>query len=81
MKREFPKQHFTDMQVARALEKIKAMDHDSMGRMWRAGAQTAAETIYFRSDLPVQKAFNDRFFHLFGGVTPELCKRLGWELS
>ena len=65
---------YTEEEVQKALQEIESMDHYTMCNLWRFGGNP----IYFRSDLPTAKAYNDRLFVHFGGFTPEISKSLGW---
>lgn len=64
------------MEIQQALERIEAMDHYTLCKLWRFAP--AGSEIYFRSDLPTGEAFKNRLFHHFGGFTPEISKDLGF---
>lgn len=66
---------YTQNEITAALQRIAAMDHYTMCRLWRFAP--AGSEIYFRSDIPCGEAFENRLFKHFGGFTPEISKSLG----
>lgn len=68
---------FTQEQIDKALKEIENMDHFTMCKLWRF--PKTETTIYFRNDLPTGEAFKTRLFQHFGGFTPEISKRLGFN--
>ena len=55
--------------------KIDKLSHIEMCRLWRFAP---AGHIYFNVNLPLFKHFNKRY-KKFGGMTPEISKRLNNE--
>lgn len=68
---------YTQQEIDTALKEVQEMEHYNMCYLWRMGS--VEDNIYFRSDYPVAEVFKDRLFNHFGGFTPEISKRIGWE--
>ena len=54
-------------------KEINQMDHETMARLWRFEPAGSKYFIGEASELFMQR------FMRFGGMTPELSKRIGWE--
>lgn len=68
-------QQYTQQQLSDFATEINNLDHEQMAYLWRF---SKAGHPYFRSDLPLFELFNKRFKE-FGGWTPEISKKIGWE--
>jgi hypothetical protein len=55
---------------------VDALTHEQMCRMWRFNQ---GNPKYFDSREPVSEYFKERLFKHFGGFTPEISKRIGWQ--
>lgn len=64
----------TEQEIAEWKEKIDNMSHEQMAMLWRFAP--FGHPIY-QIDSPLLKYFTDRF-NTFGGMTPEISKRIGW---
>jgi hypothetical protein len=64
-----------DSEIERYKVEINEMSHLEMARRYRF---SSSGDLMFRSDLPLNKLFMDRFKQL-GGWTPEISKRVGWD--
>ena len=65
----------TPESIARDVAKINAMGHEAMCRLYRFATPGHP---WFQSDTPQWAAFDKRFRE-FGGFTPEISKRIGWD--
>jgi len=54
---------------------ISSMDHEALAKLWRFAPSGHP---VFDSTLPLFEVFNRRF-NSFGGMTPEISKRIGWH--
>lgn len=61
--------------IAEEIEHINNMSHIEMAKLWRFSDCTHN---YFNTDLPFSKIFEERF-KKFGGMTPAISKRVGWD--
>jgi hypothetical protein len=57
-------------------KEIDGMTHEEMCRIWRFGSDRREFTD---GTNPASQYFSDRLFKHFGGFTPEISKRTGWE--
>lgn len=57
------------------IEEINNMSHLEMAKLWRF---VSPGHPYFDTTKPFFKIFEKRFWHHFGGFTPEISKTLGW---
>lgn len=60
----------------REIDKINTMTHEELARLWRFASDGH---LYFDNTLPYCKVFKERLFNHFGGFTPEISKKIGWE--
>lgn len=68
---------YTTEEILEFKKKIDKMSHFEMAHLLRFSAD---EYPYFRTDLPeLSDYFQDRF-NRFGGFTPEISRRLGWDM-
>lgn len=63
------------IEISKNIREINLMSHEEMCNLWRNAPQGH---IYFDSKLPYSRVFSERLFKHFGGVTPEISKKLGW---
>lgn len=56
------------------IEIIESMSHEEMCKLWRSAP---SGHIYFDSSKPYAEIFSKRLFEHFGGITPEISKRIG----
>lgn len=56
------------------IEQVNRMSHEELARLWRFG-----KVGEWLTGDPVTKRAEERLFREFGGITPELSKRIGWE--
>lgn len=56
------------------LERINNMTHEELARVWRFAPLGDPIT----NGLPGRRV-NERLWREFGGITPELSKKIGWE--
>ena len=57
------------------IDKINNMSHIEMARLWRYAPNGH---IYFDPSQPYFEVFEKRY-NMFGGMTPEISKELGWS--
>jgi hypothetical protein len=69
-------QVLTREEYDRWVAEIETWSQEECARNWR---YTAAGHIIFRTDSPLYGVFLDHFNEL-GGMTPEISKRIGWEI-
>jgi hypothetical protein len=62
-------------EIKRHLENINAMSHEELCRTWRFAPSGHP---YFDKTLPLYEVFKKRLDD-FGGFTPEISKKIGWE--
>lgn len=62
----------TDEQIKDWEQRIEAMDHEEMCRLWRF-ADTGCPAFF----PPLWERFKHRY-DAFGGMTVEMSKRIGW---
>jgi hypothetical protein len=56
---------------------INAMTHEEMAHAWRFAPPGMNEM--FDTNSPLWPVFKERFFTHFGGLNPEISKRIGWS--
>ena len=66
---------FTPEEINRINAEIDAMSHVAMAYRWQF---SPSGDDLFRSDLPFFARFEARY-KAFGGMTPEISKRIGWD--
>jgi hypothetical protein len=61
--------------IEREKQKIDALSHIEMCKMWRFGTSPA---IWRDNTTELAAYFRDRLFVHYGGFTPEISKSIGW---
>lgn len=64
------------MDIISEKAEIDNLSHEEMCRHWRFGT---GKRIWFDSTNELAGYFKDRLFNHFGGFTPEISKRIGWD--
>ena len=67
----------TDQEIERWRQKIDAMSHEDLARLWRFAPSGHS---VFDQRLPVYPHFEARFA-AFGGMTSAISKRIGWAAA
>lgn len=57
-------------------QEIDTLTHTQMCDMWRNGG---GKPEWFDTRCEESKYFYDRLFKHFGGFTPEISKKVGWD--
>lgn len=63
-------------EIEKEKAEINNLTHEQMCCQWRFGT---GKKEWFDSTNPLSKHFKERLFEHFGGFTPEISKRIGWE--
>jgi hypothetical protein len=64
------------METENYKEEIDNLTHEEMCNYWRNGG---GNPIWFDVREESSKYFHDRLFKHFGGFTPEISKKVGWD--
>ena len=56
-------------------DEVNNLSHEQIAKFWRYGN---GKKEWYDATNPISTYFTDRLYVHFGGITPQISKRIGW---